>query len=160
MFTLPRLIEEDIVRMEGALGELLARSEASSALILDKAGFIIASQGDTSHFDATTLAALAAASFTANQAIANLISEPNFSSVYQQGEQYSLLVVNVDEHCLLVIIFRAALSVGAVKYYARDAILSVIDQLDKARRRAPDEGLDLAMLNVSDTSSVFKRKTD
>lgn len=158
MFTLPRLIQEDMDRMEAALDELIARSEAANAAILDKGGFIVASRGALESYDLTTLAALAAASFTANQAIANLINETNFSSVYQQGDSFSMLVVNVDEHCLLVVIFKAQLSVGAVKYYSRDTILKVIEQLERARRRAPDDGIDLAMLNMSDTSQVFRKK--
>lgn len=144
--------------MEAALDELIARSEAANAAILDKGGFIVASRGALESYDLTTLAALAAASFTANQAIANLINETNFSSVYQQGDSFSMLVVNVDEHCLLVVIFKAQLSVGAVKYYSRDTILKVIEQLERARRRAPDDGIDLAMLNMSDTSQVFRKK--
>jgi len=145
--------------MEGALDELIARSESSNAAILDKGGFIVASRGSLESYDLTTLAALAAASYTANQAIANLIHETNFSSVYQQGESYSMLVNNVDEHCLLVVIFGAKLSVGAVKYYARDTILKVIDQMEKARKRAPEQGVDMAMLNLSDTSQIFRKKT-
>jgi predicted regulator of Ras-like GTPase activity (Roadblock/LC7/MglB family) len=159
MFTLPCLIQEDMDRMEAALDELIARSEASNAAILDKGGFIVASRGALESYDLTTLAALAAASFTANQAIANLIHETNFSSVYQQGDSFSMLVNNVDEQCLLVVIFKAQLSVGAVKYYARDTILRVIDQMEKARKRAPEEGVDLAMLNMSDTSQLFRKKS-
>lgn len=158
MFTLPRLIQEDMDRMDGALNELISRSECSCAAILDKGGFVVTSRGSPGFCDLTTLAALAAASFTANQAIANLIHETDFSSVYQQGEKYSLLVDNVGEQCLLVVIFEARISVGAVKYYARDTIVKIIDQLERARKRAPDDGVDLAMLNLSDTSEVFRKK--
>ena len=103
MYTLPQLIEEDIQQVDAALQDLLTQSEATAALVMDKAGFLIAQKGNTEQFDATTLGALAAGSFNANQAIAGLINEPNFSSVYQQGELYSLLVSNIDEYCLLQI---------------------------------------------------------
>src|SRR5438045_9786217 len=121
MATLPQLFEEDIRELERALQELLMKSEASAALIIDKGGFLISQCGEKHDFDTTTLAALSAASFAATQGIASLVSESNFSSVYQQGETYSLLVLNVDEYCLLTIVFKAHISVGAIKYFAESS---------------------------------------
>lgn len=107
MPTLPQLIEEDILELERALDQLLRSTEAGTALIIDKGGFLITQCGDTRSVDTTTLAALAAGSFAATQTIASIVNEPNFSSLYQQGEQFSLLVSNVDEYCLLAVVFRA-----------------------------------------------------
>src|SRR6185436_11417026 len=125
MATLPQLIEEDVRELSRALHDLLMKTEASTALIIDKGGFLITQCGQYNEFDTTTLAALSAASFAATQGIAGLVSEENFSSVYQQGERYSLLVVNVDQYCLLTIIFKAQIGVGAVKYYCGPAIEAV-----------------------------------
>jgi len=158
MATLPQLIEEDIREIDGALNDLLAKSEATSSLVIDKGGFLITQCGDTRRFDTTTLGALAAAMYAATQGIASLVSEANFSSVYQQGENFSLLVHNVDEHCLLVVIFRAQISVGAVKYYAITTISQVAQQLQTAQARSPDEGLDLSVLNIADTADLFRKK--
>jgi len=105
------------------------------------------------------LAALSAASFAATQGIANLISEANFSSVYQQGETHSILVVNVDEFCLLTVIFPAQVSVGAVKYFASTTIQQVAKQLKRAQQRDPDAGLDLSLLNMAETAPLFRKKT-
>jgi predicted regulator of Ras-like GTPase activity (Roadblock/LC7/MglB family) len=160
MFTLPPLIEEDIQLFQSALSELLARTEASVAIVIDKGGFVVTQYGDSAAFDVTTLGALAAASFTANQAIANLIGEPNFNSVYQQGEKFSLLINNIDIHCLLVILFRVHVSVGAVKYYATETVGKVVTQLNAAQVRAPGQGFDLSMLNMADTADLFRKKTD
>ena len=160
MPTLPQLLEEDIRVFDASLDDFLSKSEASSALILDKGGFIIGQRGDVNSFDTTTLGALAAAAYAATQGIAGLVQETSFSSVYQQGETYSLLVNDIDEHCLLVAIFRAQISVGAVKYYAVNVISQVSQQLQVAQGRAPGEGLDLSMLNVADTSGVFLKKDD
>ena len=156
MATLPQLIEEDIREIDGALNDLLAKSEATSSLVIDKGGFLITQCGDTRRFDTTTLGALAAAMYAATQGIASLVSEANFSSVYQQGENFSLLVHNVDEHCLLVVIFRAQISVGAVKYYAITTISQVAQQLQTAQARSPEEGLDLSVLNIADTADLFR----
>jgi len=155
---LPQLIEEDMREIDGALGDLLTKSEATSALVLDKGGFLITQCGDTRRFDTTTLGALAAAMYAATQGIASLVGEIDFSSVYQQGENISLLVNNVDEHCLLLVIFRAQISVGAVKYYALGTIAQLAQQLRAAQARAPDEGYDLSVLNMADSAEFFRKK--
>jgi len=155
---LPQLIEEDMRQIDGALGDLLTKSEATSALVLDKGGFLITQCGDTRRFDTTTLGALAAAMYAATQGIASLVGEIDFSSVYQQGDNFSMLVNNVDEHCLLLVIFRAQISVGAVKYYALGTIAQLAQQLRAAQARAPGEGYDLSVLNIADTADLFRKK--
>src|SRR5437764_3351251 len=107
MSTLPQLIEEDVQRLEDELRELLKQTDATTALIIDKGGFLISSYGDSRQFDLTTIAALASGAFMANQTIANLINEPSFDNVYQAGQKHSMFVITVDEHCLLTVIFRA-----------------------------------------------------
>jgi len=64
----------------------------------------------------------------------------------------------VDEHCLLLVIFKAQISVGAVKYYAVNTIGQIAQQLQVAHARSPDQGIDLSVLNVADTSGVFRKK--
>src|ERR1044071_7873380 len=91
MATLPQLIEEDIQQLEAVLEDLLEKTDATTALIIDKGGFLIAQEGDSRQFDVTTIAALASGAYLANQTIANLVQETDFSSTYQQGEKFSLL---------------------------------------------------------------------
>jgi hypothetical protein len=68
MLSLPQLIEEDIAVLDAALGSLLVKSESVAALIIDKGGPLIIQKGDHANLDTTTMAALAAGSFCANQA--------------------------------------------------------------------------------------------
>jgi predicted regulator of Ras-like GTPase activity (Roadblock/LC7/MglB family) len=159
MATLPQLIEEDIQRLDASLCELLEKSDATTALIIDKGGFLIASQGDSRLFDLTTIAALASGAFMANQTIANLVHETNFNSVYQQGEKYSMFALSIDDYSVLVVIFKAQVSVGLVKYYAAPAAERVATQMRVAQERDPEGGLDLSELNLADTSDLFRRKT-
>ena len=158
MGTLPQLLEEDIQRLDDELRELLEQSDASTALVIDKGGFLITHQGDCRKFDLTTIAALASGAYMANQTIANLVHEPNFNSVYQQGEKYSMLVMSIDEECMLVVIFKAQVSVGVVKYYAGPATRHIARQLVIAQERDPSNGIDLSILNLADTSGVFRKK--
>ena len=158
MATLPQLIQEDVSQLDRVLKELLDVTESTTAMIIDKGGFLIGHQGDSEQFDLTTIAALASGAFMANQTIANLVNEPNFNSVYQQGEKFSVFVLNVDEYCLLTVIFHAHLSVGVVKYFSEPAAQRIARQLQQAHERAPGQGLDLSEMNVVDSESIFHRK--
>ena len=159
MSTLPQLIEEDISEINSALGDLCFKGDASIAFLIDKAGFVITQSGPQADFDVMTLAALSAASFAATECIASLVHEKNFSSIYQQGENFSLLVLNVDDHSLLTVIFKANLSVGAIKYFATDIVRRIAMALQIAENREPGAGLDLSLLNLADPSPLFRRKT-
>jgi predicted regulator of Ras-like GTPase activity (Roadblock/LC7/MglB family) len=158
MGTLPQLLEEDVRQLEQSLDELLEKSDATTALICDKGGFLITHWGDARQFDLTTIAALASGAFMANQTIAGLVHESNFNSVYQQGDTFSMLAMGVDEHCLLVIIFKATVSVGAVKYFAEPATKKIALQLVTAHERDPGNGLDLSVLNLADSENLFHRR--
>jgi predicted regulator of Ras-like GTPase activity (Roadblock/LC7/MglB family) len=158
MATLPQLIEDDIRQLDGILREFNGSTEALASLIIDKGGFLIAQQGDAHAFDLTSIGALASGAFMANQTIANLVNETNFNSIYQQGDNASMFVVNVDEHSLLVVIFKSHSGVGVVKYYAATAVKRIARQLKIARERAPEGGLDLSVLNVAETAPLFRKK--
>jgi predicted regulator of Ras-like GTPase activity (Roadblock/LC7/MglB family) len=160
MATLPQLIEDDIQRLNGVLGELLGLSDATTALVLDKGGFIITQTGDTQQFDLTTIGALASGAYLANQTIAGLVREENFNSVYQQGQNYSILTMNVNENALLVIIFAARISVGAVKYFAARVSTRIAEVMNQAWQRTPaGGGLDLSELNLEKTDVVFRKQS-
>jgi predicted regulator of Ras-like GTPase activity (Roadblock/LC7/MglB family) len=158
MGTLPQLIEEDIHTLDRVLAELLKSTDAAAALILDKGGFLITQQGNTSAFDVTSISALASGAYLANQTIANLVSETNFDSVYQQGENFSMFTTNVDEQCLLLVIFPARVGVGIVKYHAMQVRERIAAQMLTAQQRDPGAGLDLSVLNMADPSGLFRRK--
>jgi predicted regulator of Ras-like GTPase activity (Roadblock/LC7/MglB family) len=158
MATLPQLIEDDIQRLNEALRELIAAADATAALVIDKGGFLITHQGNADDFDLTTIAALSSGAFMANQTIAALVNEPNFNSIYQQGEKFSLFIVNVDDNCMVVVIFKSQTGVGVVKYFASAAVKRIACQLAIAQERAPGEGLDLSVLNVADAGQFFRKK--
>jgi predicted regulator of Ras-like GTPase activity (Roadblock/LC7/MglB family) len=158
MATLPQLIEEDIQRIGEALREFISAADATAALVIDKGGFLITHQGDAGDFDLTTIAALSSGAFMANQTIATLVNEPNFNSIYQQGEKFSLYVVNIDDNSMLVVIFKSQNGVGVVKYFSVNAVKRIAYQMSVAQQRAPGAGFDLSVLNVADSESVFRKK--
>jgi len=158
MATLPQLIEEDIRHLDKTLRDFIAKADAMVALIIDKGGFLITHQGNADDFDLTTIAALSSGAFMANQTIAGLVNEPNFNSIYQQGEKTSVLAANVDENCILIVIFKAQTGVGVVKYFIPTAVKRIAKQMVAAHKRNPDGGLDLSVMNLADTEGVFRKK--
>jgi predicted regulator of Ras-like GTPase activity (Roadblock/LC7/MglB family) len=156
---LPPLIQEDVDTLDAALDDLLHKSESTAALVIDKGGPLISQRGTVDRFDTTTISALAAGSFCATQAIAELLSEQNFASIYQQGDHHSLLLCNIDENVLLIVIFKATQSVGVVKYYAGETINRIMRQLQAAQQRSPDTTIDLVSMNVLDVSTIFHKQS-
>lgn len=158
MATLPQLIEEDINKLNETLNDFINSTDTTTALLIDKGGFLITYQGESTEFDLTTIAALASGAFMANQTIAGLVKETSFNSTYQQGENFSLFAINVDEHCLLVVIFKSQAGIGVVKYFAASAVKHLARHLGTAKERAPEAGMDLSMLNVANAAPFFRKK--
>ena len=90
--------------------------------------------------------------------MASLVNENNFTSMYQQGENFSTLMVNVDENSLLVVVFPTHLTVGSMKYYATPAALAIAQRIVVASERDPGKGIDLSDLNPSDVQALFKKQ--
>lgn len=157
MLGLPQLQIEDMQVMDGALDELLRKTEATAALIIDRGGPLVTERGSTQEFDTTTMAALAAGSFSATQAFAERVGETDFTSVYQQGNRNSILVSMIDDALLMILVFRADLGVGIMKHYAKAAVDRIAGQIGKARERAPTETVDLVSMNSLDAAEIFRK---
>lgn len=153
----PTLIEEDFRQFDGAMKDLLSLSGADFAILIEKAGYRIHVAGNAVGHDTDTLATLAANSFAATNFLTGLLQETHFSGMYQQGQRVSTLILNIDESCLLLVVFQALRSVGAVKYFAHDTLKRLAEQLRRARERAPERQVDLASLNPHDIGDLFSR---
>jgi predicted regulator of Ras-like GTPase activity (Roadblock/LC7/MglB family) len=158
MSQFPQLNQEDVDSVHGVMTDLLKKSEAHVALLVEKAGYLIHQCGKPDEIDTTTFATLGSNAYNAVQFMAQLVNESNFTSMYQQGEHFSTLMVNVDENSLLVIVFPTHLTVGSMKYYASPAARSIADRIQVASERAPGQGLDLSDLDPADVQSLFHKK--
>jgi len=159
MAQFPQLHQEDIDHLNVVLRELLTKSEATTALLVEKAGYLIHQCGNPDHIDTTTFATLGSNAYNAVQFMAGLVNENNFTSMYQQGENFSTLMLNVEENSLLVIIFPTNLTVGSIKYYAAPAAKTIAERIGIASERTPQR-LDLSDLDPTDVSALFKRASN
>ncbi|MEK0449450.1 MAG: hypothetical protein RL088_1718 [Verrucomicrobiota bacterium] len=152
----PQLIEEDMNFFDQVLRDLVRKSEAMLSMIVEKAGYLIHQYGSSESLDTVTLATLGSNAFNATHFMAQLVNEHNFSSMYQQGETYSTLILNIDEHLLLVLVFGTQQTVGSMKYYAAPVVKAIAEQLKVANARG-NMGLDLCDMNPDDVQSLFRR---
>lgn len=157
MAAFPALNQEDIDQVDQTLRELLQKSEASVALLVEKAGYLIHQCGNPEQLDTTTFATLGSNAYNAVQFMASLVNETNFTSMYQQGEHFSTLMVNVDENSLLVIVFPTHLTVGSMKYYAGPAVRLICDRIKFATARG--DNIDFSDVDARDVQTLFQQKT-
>ena len=154
---IPELNEEDMALFDTVLHDLLEKSEATVALLVERAGYLIRQAGEQAGLEPVSVATLVSNAFAATEFMANLIQESDFPGMYQQGATTSTLTLNIDASCLLFIAFPSQLGVGAIKYYAADAVRNLAGQLEIARKRG-GKGLDLADLNPNDAREIFRKE--
>jgi len=155
MSAFPALNQEDIDLIDKTLRELLQKSEANIALLVEKAGYLIHQCGNPEAIDTTTFATLGSNAYNAVQFMASLVNETNFTSMYQQGENFSTLMVNVDENSLLVIVFPTHLTVGSMKYYAGPAVRAICDRIRFASARG--DVVDFSDVDARDVQAMFQK---
>lgn len=155
MGAFPALNQEDIDLVDRVLRELLQKSEANVALLVEKAGYLIHQCGNPEELDTTTFATLGSNAYNAVQFMASLVNETNFTSMYQQGENFSTLMVNVDENSLLVIVFPTHLTVGSMKYYAGPAVRLINDRIKLATARG--DTVDFSDMDARDVQTLFQK---
>lgn len=154
---IPQINEEDIAQFDAVLRDLVEKSEASVVLIVERAGYLIHQHGKLDGFDPTQVATLASNAFAATEFMANLIQEPDFSGMYQQGSTISTVTLNINPSCLLFVAFESRLSVGAIKFFCGEAVKQLAEQFALADSRAPGKGFELSDLNPESFQSLFQR---
>jgi predicted regulator of Ras-like GTPase activity (Roadblock/LC7/MglB family) len=155
----PALNQDDLGHFDAVLDDLLGKSEANLALLVEKAGYLIHQRGSQQTVDTTTFATLGSNAYNAVQFMAQLVNESNFSSMYQQGEKFSTLMVNVDQNSILVVVFPTHLTVGSMKYFAAPAARSLADRIAFAATRSPGLGIDLSDIDPQDVqAALFQKK--
>ncbi len=117
-----KVFEEDYYAINTTIQELLKNSNATSVILLDKTGQLIASVGEEPQFDMYSFASLCAADFEANAQLAKLIGEKDFSTLYHQGSNESMYLSRVEQDIILVILFDKKTTLGLVRLRTKKAV--------------------------------------
>ncbi|HEV2179909.1 MAG TPA: roadblock/LC7 domain-containing protein [Gemmatimonadaceae bacterium] len=114
--------EDDYGAILKSLQQFLYDSNARSALLVDRSGQLVATVGEPPQFDPTAFATLTAADFSANDQLARLIGETEFNSLFHQGEQESMYLVDIARRVILVILFDNRTTLGLVRLKVKHTV--------------------------------------
>ncbi len=117
--------EGDFGAITQALERFLQESNARCALLVDRTGQLVATVGEKPTFDPTAFATLTAADFSANDQLAKLIGEKEFSSLFHQGERESMYLADVASRVILVVLFDNRTTLGLVKLRVKSAVVQL-----------------------------------
>lgn len=128
--------EDDFGAITGSLRRFLDDTQSMCAMLVDKSGQLVTTVGSAPGLDATTFATLTAADFGANDQLARILGETEFSSLFHQGERESVFVADVARRLILVVIFDSRTSVGLVKLKLTPEVDELTALLDAAMSRS------------------------
>src|ERR671932_1805516 len=128
--------EGDFGAITQALERFLQESSARCTLLVDRTGQLVATVGEKPTFDPTAFATLTAADFSANDQLAKLIGETEFSSLFHQGEQESMYLADVARRVILVVLFDSRTTLGLVRLKVK----ATVDDLARLFRAVFERG--------------------
>ncbi len=115
------LFEKDFRSIDRVLNELLERTNALSVHLVDRSGQLITSAGRTGDFDATAFASLAAADFTANAELSQLLGDDGVNAVVSEGRDRSVHSCLMADRVILCTVFDRRSTLGLVRFRAKRA---------------------------------------
>ncbi len=142
--------ESDYQQITEHLSTLLKESNARCALLVDRAGQLLASSGEQLQFDSTAFASLTAADFSANDQLAKMIGEPEFASLFHQGEKESMYLADVARRVILVVLFDQRTTVGLVRLRVKQTVSDLGKLFDEMFGRMGTDAQRPAVLEGAD----------
>jgi predicted regulator of Ras-like GTPase activity (Roadblock/LC7/MglB family) len=153
------LFEEDFRAVDGALNELLKRTQALSVHLIDRSGTLVTSVGADSDFDLPTFASLAAADVSANAELGNLFGKQSLDTVCFLGEPRSMASTLIADRIILCVIFDKRSTLGLVRFRSKRAkqqLAPVFDALFQRLGLVPPAEMPATALDLGD----FDPETD
>jgi len=145
--------DRELASISALLTKLMNDTNATSAMLIDKSGQVVAVQGmGVRRSNATTLGALLAGVFSSSREVARLLDEKDFRNIFQQGVQENIYTSMVEDQWLLVIIFDKLTHIGLVKVISKKASEELGRILERVRSDTAREKK--SILNVQFRSSV------
>jgi predicted regulator of Ras-like GTPase activity (Roadblock/LC7/MglB family) len=131
--------EEDFKVITGLMGGLMRETSVRSLLLVDRSGQIVANVGEAPQFDTQAFASLTAADFSANDQLAKMIGEHEFSSLFHQGEKESMYLVDVARRVILVALFDNRTTLGLVRLKVKATVEELTRIFEEMFNRAGTE---------------------
>jgi predicted regulator of Ras-like GTPase activity (Roadblock/LC7/MglB family) len=119
-------------------------------MLVDRTGQLLANAGEQMSFDPTTFASLTAADFSANDQLAKMIGEPEFASLFHQGEKESMYLADIQRRVILVVLFDKRTTVGLVRLRVKRTVDDLGKVIDELLRRASEPAGEKGLLEGAD----------
>ena len=158
MKSFPSLTVADVEHLDGLLKDLVARSHALSAHLVERAGYLIHRAGGDTPSDAAEFSSLAANAFSAAQEMSKRLKESFFTTLRVSGTRFHTSIRHVDETSLLVVVFATHSSPEQVEAEAVATVIGIYERLEIARQRQPEAVVDFADQNVESVTKFFRRQ--
>ena len=122
--------EDGVARLHRLLGELVKGVDATAAFLVEKSGQMLASEGEVRGLDTSAIASLVSSGFASTRAVAKLIGEVEFTTMFQQGERSSIFMHALPSQDVLVVIFSDLSKTGLVKVSAEQTAKALAGELE------------------------------
>jgi predicted regulator of Ras-like GTPase activity (Roadblock/LC7/MglB family) len=148
------LFPEDIDRLNLVLSQLVLKADLLLAVLINKDGRLLTSQGSLDQVDIVSMAALVAGNSASTLAIAQLMGEHEFSTMYHQGKDKHIYIATIDENTFLSLVFDDRTNIDRVKVFARQFDRQLKAGLVQVYDKTEDQiNLDLDMMGPFDSAS-------
>lgn len=131
---------EESSLIQKCLDRLMDETGATYSMVLDRAGQVLAWEGDRHQAEMMHLGALLAGTYASSQEMARLLKEENFRVLVQEGLKEKIFTETVEGRWLLVVVFDHQAHLGLVKVLAKRAtetltsILHLVIERNDTRR--------------------------
>ena len=143
------LFPEDIDRLNGILLPMTQKANLLLAVLINKDGRLLTNQGPLEMVDIVSMAALVAGNSASTLAIAHLVGETEFCTMYHQGKNKHIYIASVDENTFLALVFDDRTNIDRVKVFARQFDRQIKDALIQVYNKTEDQvDLDMDMNSV------------
>lgn len=140
------LFPEDIDHLNSVLSQLVSKANLLLAVLINKDGRLLTNQGSLEIVDTVSMAALVAGNSASTLAIANLMGESEFSTMYHQGKDKHIYIAVVDDNTFLALVFDDRTNIDRVKVFARQFDRQLKAALEQVYNKTEDQvDLDLGM---------------
>ena len=138
------LFPEDIDQLDAILLPLTQKANLLLAVLINKDGRLLTNQGQLENVDIVSLAALVAGNTASTLAIAHLVGETEFCTMYHQGKDKHIYVASIDDNTFLALIFDDRTNIDRVKVFARQFDRQLKEALQRVYDKS-EEQVDLDM---------------
>lgn len=148
------LEDKQVGQLREVLVDLCLSTMAVFSMLIDAAGRVVATGGETAEFELEAIAALAAGDLATSRQLAAMLNEPEFSLLFQHEKQKNMFLTAIESDAILIVVFDVDTTFGALRLRIRRSISQLQQILHQAKRNTV-----IALSATNEVSSVENMHT-